>query len=190
MNIFDIRTLSNEEKAAVVCLYYSQLKKSDARYKDCFTNIKVVATKYGYKSTTLKNNKQAYDALFDNGRDGWHDRPIEKRSKLLYDIYLRYAGCQIEDLANLVDKIVKEAQKEDKLFFSIKTKNPATVKAILSKQSNIEFDGLNILQNSLKHIFFAIEVDISVLILYNDVVNLKSLRRTSRRDARLQKAAV
>lgn len=150
MNIFDINTLSNEEKAAVVCLYYAQLKKSDVRYKDCFTNIKVVAAKYGYKSNTLKNNKQAYDALFDNGRDGWHDRPLEKRSKLLHEIYLKYANCKIEDLANLVDKIVKEAKKDDESFFSIKTKNPTTVKAILSKQSNIEFDGLNVLQDSLK----------------------------------------
>lgn len=150
MSAIDIKTLSKEEKAAVVCLYYAQLKKSDTEYKKCFTDLKIVAEKYGLKKNTLKNDKQAYDALFDNGRNGWHDRPIEKRKRLLHDIYIRFKDIDLDNLRNIVSDIVDEACQENLRFFSIKTKDSETVKEILEKNTNIEFDGINILQDSLK----------------------------------------
>src|SRR5574344_1030645 len=44
------------------------------------------------------------------------------------------------------------------LFFSIKTKQQETVEAVLSKQPSVEFDGLNVLADSLKigQLFFIV----------------------------------
>lgn len=150
MNYIEISALSNEEKSALVCLYYAQLKRSDDDYKPCHSNLRIIAEKYNYKYATIKNNKDAYDALYDNGRRGWLDRPLEKRSKFLYDIYLKYKDYSLDELSIAVEKIINEAKQEGMPFFSIKTKDPKTVDAILSKQNNIEFDGLNVLQESLK----------------------------------------
>lgn len=150
MNHIEINALSNEEKSALVCLYYAQLKSSDDNYKSCHPNLKIIAKKYNYKYATIKNNKDAYDAMYDNGRRGWLDRPLEKRSKFLYDIYLKYKDYSLDELSIAVEEIVNEAKQEGMTFFSIKTKDSKTVDAILSKQNNIEFDGLNVLQESLK----------------------------------------
>lgn len=150
MNHIEINALPNEEKMALVCLYYAQLKRSDDNYKPCYSNLKIIAEKYNYKYATIKNNKDAYDAIYDNGRRGWLDRPLEKRSKFLYDIYLKYKDYSLDELSIAVEEIVNEAKQEGMPFFSIKTKDPKTVEAILSKQDNIEFDGLNVLQEYLK----------------------------------------
>lgn len=96
MNYIEISALSNEEKSALVCLYYAQLKRSDDDYKPCHSNLRIIAEKYNYKYATIKNNKDAYDALYDNGRRGWLDRPLEKRSKFLYDIYLKYKDYSLD----------------------------------------------------------------------------------------------
>lgn len=150
MNNIEINALPNEEKMALVCLYYAQLKRSDDNYKPCYSNLKIIAEKYNYKYATIKNNKDAYDAIYDNGRRGWLDRPLEKRNKFLYDIYLKYKDYSLDELSIAVEEIVNEAKQEGMPFFSIKTKDPKTVEAILSKQDNIEFDGLNVLQEYLK----------------------------------------
>ena len=54
MNAIDINMLTHEEKAAVVCLYYAQLKKVDERYKKCHVNLRLIAEKYNFKYSTLK----------------------------------------------------------------------------------------------------------------------------------------
>ena len=66
---------------------------------------------------------------------------------IFYETYKSYPLEAIEDAAN---RIIAEAKKDDALYFSIKTKNAETVEDILSKKKNIEFDGLNILQDSIK----------------------------------------
>ncbi len=150
--MIDLPTMNSAEKLALVCLYFAQLKSSDERYanKKCANALAAVANKYGYKYSKAKNDKDAFDAMYDNGRKGWTDRALEKRSKFLYDIYKKsqkYTFNQIEEAAKI---IIKEAEDSGKPYFSIKTKDASTVHAILARNSNIEFNGINILQDSLK----------------------------------------
>lgn len=146
-----VENLNKEEREYLVCLYFAQLSSDDVRYnKKWSIALKAIANKYGDKYNTLKNKKDRFDALYDNGRAGWYQAPLEKQSKSQYEFYEKYKGYTIEELEAAAKKIIKEANYEGAPFFSIKTKNPKTVKAILSKQDNIEFDGLNVLQEYLK----------------------------------------
>lgn len=150
--MIDLSKIDSNEKLALVCLYYAQLKSSDERYsnKKCVNALTAVAKKYGYTYPKAKNDRDAFDALYDNGRKGWTDRPLEKRSKYLNDIYIKYKEMPFDELEEAVIKIIDDAETMGKPYFSIKTKNDKIVQSILSKESNIEFDGLNILQDSLK----------------------------------------
>lgn len=150
MSEINITTMTNEEKMALVCLYYAQLHSKDERYKGkCHQVLHYLAEKFGRKYGNIKNDKDAYDALFDNSRQGWHDRPLEQRSKFLFEFYEKYKSHTIGEFEEATKKTLDVLMNSEKTYFSIKTKDEKTVKAILSKNSNIEFDGLNILQDSL-----------------------------------------
>ncbi len=150
MNCIDINTLSNKEKMALVCLYYAQLKNEDEKYKPYSENLKLLAEKYNFKFKTLLNNKDVYDTRFDNGRAGWHQGSIERHNTFLNDIFVKYKDVPPDDLAKAIEKIINEAMTEGNPFYSIKTKDSKTVQAISNRESNVEFDGLNIFQDSLK----------------------------------------
>lgn len=150
--MIDTNGLKPDEKLALVCLYYSQIRSDDIRYanKRCVNTLTAVANYFGFTYSKAKNDRDAFDALYDNGRKGWTDRPLEKRSRFLFEVYKKYGDLPIRELENTVKQIIAETESEGKPFFSIKTKEPHIVKAILAKKQNIVFDGLNILQDSLK----------------------------------------
>jgi DNA polymerase III delta prime subunit len=158
----DLSIISSEEKMAIVCLYYAMIPSNHPDYVENHTNhLSILAQKYGVKYGTLKNNKDAFDAKYSeiNGRRGWRDRPLEKRNKLLYQIYLKYNDVPLEKIRNLVSLIIEESERNEHFFFSIKTKNADTVNSILKGEKEITLDGLNVLREQL-------EVDQSIFIVF------------------------
>lgn len=151
MSVPDLNAMDYKEKAGLVCLYYARLRSDDPKYKQHWSaDLKLLSEKYGFKYRTLTNHKDALDSMYDNGRQGWHSRPLEKQSKFLYDIFTKYSDCTDEELSVAVATIIREAKIESGPFFSIRTKDSATVSAILEKKKSVVFDGLNVLQDSLK----------------------------------------
>lgn len=150
--MIDIKSLDGIEKLAITCLYYAQLRSDDPRYanKKCVDMLTVVANRYGMTYSKAKNDRDAFDALYDNGRKGWTDRPLEKRSRYLYEIYTKYKDEDFADLESAVKEIIEEAREDTIPYFSIKTKDASTVNQILRREGNVEFDGLNVLQDSMK----------------------------------------
>ena len=149
--MIDLSILDNKTKTALVCLYYAQLHSKDERYKNnCHDILKLISQKNGYKYGNVKNDKDAFDAMYPNGRKGWTDRPLEKRSAFLYGVYEQYKEISLNELEATVNKIIEEAKQETLFFFSIKTKDSETVHNILERKENIVFGGLNILKDSLK----------------------------------------
>lgn len=148
MNI-DITDLTNSEKAALVCLYYAHLNDEEPEYKDCEKNLRAIAKKTNCKYRALENDKNTFK-VYLNERNGWKERLLEKGSKFLSDISDKYSIYTIDELESAATAIMEEMMKEEKPFFSIKTKDPETVKAVLARQSSVVFDGINILQDSLK----------------------------------------
>lgn len=146
----DLSIIDDREKAEIVCLYFSRLHSNDERYKGKWSKtLDAVAKRYGFKFTLLKNDKDTYDKMFDNGRRGWQYESLEKRGKLFQDVYDKYSTMPIEEHEKLVNRILEEVNNELYTFYSIKTKNPQQVNAILNRQSAIEIDGLNVLKDNL-----------------------------------------
>lgn len=151
MNLIDIKVLGIDEKIAIVCFFYAQLHSNHERYKkSCYADLRLLAQIYNKKYNTLKNDKDKFDSLFDNGRKGWHQKPLEQQKKFLFEIYEKYKSYTIEELEIAVNQIIAEAKKDGKLYLSLKTKDEATINAIMNRDQNVEFDGINILQDSIK----------------------------------------
>lgn len=151
MDVFDYVNLSAEEKMAIVCMYYARLKSDNEDYKGKWKlALQLLSKRYSVKFDTLKQNKDKFDPNFDNDRKGYWQRPLASQSKLLHEVYLKHKGLSINEHKELAEKILTEARSEGQPFFSIKTKDRKTVESILAKNSNIVFDGLNILKDGLK----------------------------------------
>lgn len=150
--MININEIDGIEKLAITCLFYAQLKSDDPRYakRKCVDMLTLVANRYGMTYSKAKNDRDAFDAMYDNGRKGWTDRPLEKRSRYLYEIYSKYKDIPFEELEKTVQSIIDEAGSEKIPYFSIKTKDATTVNKILAKEANVVFEGLNVLQDSLK----------------------------------------
>lgn len=150
MKDISLSKLSTEEKVGIVCMYYAKLASDDDRYKACYPTLKRISESYNIKYRTVTNWKDAFDAQFDNGRKGWWKTPLEKRKKGFYKLFLDYKDIPIEEHYKLVVLILEEIQKDTYKFFSIKTKDERIVNSVLKKRQNVEFDGLNILKDSIQ----------------------------------------
>lgn len=148
--MINLDNLDGKTKATIVCLFYAKLKSDDNRYKvNCYSDLKLLSEKFAIKYKTLTNYKDIFDAQFDNGRKGWYQRPLENQGEFLRDFFVRFKDLPVSELSNLVDRIMQIAKIEDN-YFSIKTKDLKTVENILSNKKIIEFDGLNVLKDSIK----------------------------------------
>ena len=101
------------------------------------------------KLSTISNRKDYYDALYDNGRKGWHQRKPESYPKL-FVTYNLYKDISLDSHAKIVNSIISSIEGQKRTYFSIKTKDPDTVNLILSRSSSITFSGINVLQDKLK----------------------------------------
>lgn len=136
----------------LVCLFYAQLPSTHSRYKSsCTADINKVAEFYGKKYATLKNRKDAYDALYENGRLGWHKEgcTIDHRPNCLVT-FNKFKDISIEELELIVNEIIRQITDMSMSFFSIKTKDASTVNKIKEKQANVEMSGLNVFQDRLQ----------------------------------------
>lgn len=155
MKNFDIFSTNQDdinEIINIVCMYYAQLHTKDPRYKEnCSKDLQLVADFYKYSYATLKNRKDLFDALYENGRKGWHkeEHRIEHRP-LCYKIFEIYKDMPLDEFESMAMNIISKIRNTSITFFSIKTKDEATVNLILSKSSQVIFNGINVLQDRLK----------------------------------------
>lgn len=114
MKTFNVKTQDQEEKndiINVVCLYYAQLNSSDPRYKDnYFNDFSLVAECFGYKYNSIKNRRDAYDALFpNNGRKGWHQKEYGIAKKpILFKSYQKFKDLPLLELESAVKQIITD----------------------------------------------------------------------------------
>lgn len=151
-DIFSTNQDEINEIINIVCMYYAQLHTKDPMYKsDCSKNLQLVADFYRYNYATLKNRKDAFDALYDNGRKGWHKegQRIEHRP-ICYKTFLSYKDMPKDEFESIALNIISQIKSTTMSFFSIRTKDEVTVQSILSKSSQVVFSGINVLQDRLK----------------------------------------
>lgn len=148
----NISSLDKDTLVNLVCMYYAHLKKENPKYKQCFPCLNDLASYAGLSKATVKNRKQAYDEIFDdNGRKGWYSEGnnLEARSevKKTYDLYNDLSIDELEKITVDIMEFVRGPRQRP--IFSIKTKDEVAVNKILASDKQIEFDGLNVLKDSI-----------------------------------------
>jgi MoxR-like ATPase len=132
----DIKQFNDNEKAFAICFFFSRLHKTDPLYKGKSSNrnkyYNLISEKLNIPYKTITNHQDCLDAQINrdggnNGRAGWHQRPLEKQNRGLWRFYKRYQGISQEDLSAVVEAIIEELRGR-RSFFSIST-NLEEVKA-------------------------------------------------------------
>ncbi len=165
--MIDISTLNDEEKQALVCLYFARLPKSDSRYSQRTEYWNTLEKRYNKKWSTYKNDKDAFDPYFEeNMRKGWTDKPLEKRSKVLKSIYDRYKDSLDSELEEAARNIIETCQQELHVssFIALRVKQPESAHALLEGVDEIVVDGVQDLSENLKNgkiIFVALGGDVN-----------------------------
>lgn len=153
MKSFDIFSTNQDdinEIINIVCMYYARLNSADEKYKKSKSkDLSIIAEYFNIKLSTVNNYKDYYDALYDNGRKGWWQREPDSYPKL-YDTYIKYQNLTIEEHSQILVNIMSSIFLSIKPYFSIKTKDEATVRQVLSKSSSVIFSGINVFQEKLK----------------------------------------
>jgi len=162
----NIDVLSDEERQAIVCLFFARISKQDPRYVLRNDYWHILEKRYNRKWSTYKNDKDSMDPYFpDNKRKGWVDKPLERRSKLLKSVYDAYKDIDDSELETAVKLIIEQCKSElsKTSFIALRVKQPDVVHAIFNGQKEIVIDGVQDLSESLKNgtiIFVAIGGDV------------------------------
>lgn len=143
----DSTGLTSQEKLYATPLYFARLNSSDPEYKKRSIYYRELERIYGVKYNTIKNHQDRLDPLYDNGRKGWHQEPLEKQHKGLWNFYEKFKDTSVEELGKLVEQIITEPQS---VFYSIRTKDPISVEEIKQKLPAVEFGGLNFYKDELE----------------------------------------
>jgi len=150
----DITKLSEEQHQALVCMYFSRLPKTDARYKKRMEYWEVLSRRFGSKPLTYRNYKDSYDQYFDgNGRVGYNTEPIEKKypnHPELKQILDMYFDTETDVLEVATEEIIGLYSQEKYSFISMKVGFPDTVHKILAGEKEIVVDGIYTLKDELK----------------------------------------
>lgn len=151
--MIDIAVLNDEEKQALVCMFFARLPKSDPRYSSRTEYWNILGKRYNRKWSTYKNDKDAFDPYFEgNMRKGWTDRPLEKRSKLLKSIYDQFKDAEDKELEDAVTSIIAQCNQElaSTSFIALRINQPEVAHDILGGKQELVIDRVQDLAENLK----------------------------------------
>ena len=153
MSKIDITLLSDDEKQALVCMFCAMLPKSDSRYKQRTSWWQILEGRYNRKVGTYKNDKDAFDPYFpNNGRVGWTDKPLEKRSKLLKKVFDEYGSMDESTIEAAVLEIIDACTDENKQasFIALRVQKPDQAHALIDPENHtFTIDGVYTVQSSM-----------------------------------------
>ena len=165
--MIDISMLNDEEKQALVCLFFARLPKQDPRYSKRTEYWNILEKRYNKKWSAYKNDKDAFDPYFpDNMRRGWTDRPLERRSRLLFAVFNQYRDAEDQELETAVNNIIDQCRQElaNSSFIALRIKQPDAAHALIGGATELVIDGVQDLSESLivgKIIFVALGGDVN-----------------------------
>ena len=159
--------LNDEEKQALVCLFFARLPKQDPRYSKRTEYWNILEKRYNKKWSAYKNDKDAFDPYFpDNMRRGWTDRPLERRSRLLFAVFNQYRDAEDQELETAVNSIIDQCRQElaNSSFIALRIKQPDAAHALIGGATELVIDGVQDLSENLivgKIIFVALGGDVN-----------------------------
>lgn len=121
-----LENLNDQEKQALVVMFFARLPKEDPRYKLRNEYWEVLSKRFNRKWTTYKQDKDALDFYFEsNGRKGWSDdRPLERRGIALKEVYERFHDADDSELQLAVEEIIDNFKQEDANYISMRIAMP------------------------------------------------------------------
>lgn len=150
--MINVSLLYDDEKIALVCLYFARLATQDPRSSKRNEYMQVLVDKYGGKLSTYKNYMQDFDPYFeDNGRDGWIRKPIEDLKKVNRAILEQYKDVDIQDLEIAVESIIDTCKLELLInpFISLRIMQPETAHELIDGSEELVIDGVQDLSEFL-----------------------------------------
>lgn len=98
----------------LVAYYLSKTNKAGLQalgYKTFLEAFQKLSAILKQKVNTVKNMRDEFDPLFDNGRKGWYQRPLSHSRK---EVHEKYNNVSFEDMTDIVKKIIDYYQKKNK----------------------------------------------------------------------------
>ena len=110
--MIQVNSIDVKEQAVLVCLYFAMLPSKDSRYHEMSNALMTMAQRSDINYNTLKNYKDCFDPLFDNGRKGWHQSSLEQKNSYLAEIYQKYSSHTLSEFEEAVSEILGNKQIE------------------------------------------------------------------------------
>lgn len=96
----------NNKKALVIAYYLSRFDKVGVKnlgYENFTKACNDIANRIEVKAATIKNMRDEFDSIHDNGRVGWHQRELRPSRKR---VAMKFQNLQEEDLRAFVNEII------------------------------------------------------------------------------------
>ncbi|MED1627243.1 DUF3883 domain-containing protein [Bacillus mycoides] len=103
---------SNRKKALIVAYYLSKYDRNALEvlnYETFSAAFEDIGKRLGIKKNTIKNRRDDFDPIHDNGRSGWYQQELPKSS---LDVVEKFEGVSEDALAEIVKEILY-GQTED-----------------------------------------------------------------------------
>lgn len=145
-----LENLNDQEKQALVVMFFARLPKEDPRYKLRNEYWEVLSKRFNRKWTTYKQDKDALDFYFEsNGRKGWSDdRPLERRGIALKEVYERFHDADDSELQLAVEEIIDNFKQEDANYISMRIAMPEQAHKLIGGARQMMIDGIGTLKES------------------------------------------
>lgn len=145
-----LENLNDQEKQALVVMFFARLPKEDPRYKLRNEYWEVLSKRFNRKWTTYKQDKDALDFYFEsNGRKGWSDdRPLERRGIALKEVYERFHDADDSELQLAVEEIIDNFKQEDANYISMRIAMPEQAHKLIGGAKQMMIDGIGTLKES------------------------------------------
>ena len=145
-----LSSLNDQEKQAMVCLFFARLPKEDPRYKLRNDYWDVLSKRFNRKWSTYKQDKDALDFYFDsNNRKGWsNERPLERRGIALKEVYERFHDADDLELQHAVEEIIENYRQDEANYISMRIAMPEQAHQLIDGAKQMTIDGIGTLREA------------------------------------------
>lgn len=145
-----VSSLNDQEKQAMVSLFFARLPKEDPRYKLRTEYWEVLSKRFNRKWSTYKQDKDALDFYFDtNNRKGWSDdRPLERRGIALKEVYDCFHDADDLELQHAVEEIIAGYREEEANYISMRIAMPDQAHELIGGAKRMTIDGIGTLKEA------------------------------------------
>ncbi len=97
--------MSQYEISDLICIYYAKMNKDDyPEYKNYPSDLHLLSDVFGRKYKGYTNQKDTFDAFFENGRKGWYQRTLRQQGPHFEKSYKLYKDIPVSELKPIVDE--------------------------------------------------------------------------------------